>query len=468
MKKLSYILSVITFLFISTGCDDNTEGIGNSIVPEKDLIKASTDTCYATSETILANDAILANTNDVYLGQYTDEESGTIFNSSFITQFACSDNFIFPENVIGKCAKYTTLRLYFNEYFGDSLNTMKCEIYELDNTLVEGEPYYTNINPADFYDETKKPLATKTFNAIDFTKHDTILNGDYTRHIEIALPNSIGNRFIEKFYETDSKGDSIGKTYFANSEAFINNIFKGIYVKCSHGDGTVVKIYRSRLDVGFERYIKSSTGKDSIQLLSAPFYSSKEVLQANSFDTKGLEKLAEEKEHTYIKTPAGLFTEVTLPVQETIKDGATLNTAKIVFTAYKEDGNKNPNAPSSLLMVRKKDTHRFFLKNELNDGKSSYLTVFNKGNNQYEFNNIANLLRMCYEEYMEGTASDPDWEIKNPDWNKVVLIPVRTSEDSNGYVVKITHDTDIKSIKLRGGEEGYKIPVETISSKFND
>jgi hypothetical protein len=163
-----------------------------------------------------------------------------------------------------------------------------------------------------------------------------------------------------------------------------------------------------------------------------------------------------------------LFTEVTLPVLETIKDGATLNTAKIVFTAYKEDGNKNPNAPSSLLMVRKKDTHRFFLKNELNDGKSSYLTVFNKGNNQYEFNNIANLLRMCYEEYMEGTASDPDWETKNPDWNKVVLIPVKTSADSNGYVVKITHDTDIKSIKLRGGEEGYKIPIETISSKFND
>ena len=75
---------------------------------------------------------------------------------------------------------------------------------------------------------------------------------------------------------------------------------------------------------------------------------------------------------------------------------------------------------------------------------------------------------MCYEEYMEGTASDPDWGEKNPDWNKVVLIPVKTSADSNGYVVKITHDTDIKSIRLRGGKKGYKIPVETISSKFND
>lgn len=468
MKKLSYFLSIIAVLLITTACDDNTENIGNSIVPEKDLIKASTDTCYATSRTILAEGGILANANEVYLGQYTDEESGTVFNSSFITQFACSEDFIFPEKVIGDCAKYTTLRLYFDEYFGDSLNTMKCEIYELDDKLLEGKPYYTNIDPTDFYDESKEPLATKTFNAIDFTKHDTILNGDYTRHLEIALPNSIGNRFIEKFYETDSNGDSIGRTYFANSEAFINNIFKGIYVKCSHGDGTVLKIYRSRLDIGFERNIKSSTGKDSVQLLSAPFYSSKEVLQANRFDTKGLEALTQEKKHTYIKTPAGLFTEVTLPVLKSHKEDAIYNTAKIVFTVYKEENNKMPNAPSSLLMVRKKDMNTFFLKNELYDGNSSYLTAFNSNNNQYEFNNIANLLTICYDEYMNGTASDPDWEAKNPDWDKVVLIPVSISEDSNGYVIKITHDTDIKSIRLRGGEEGYKIPIEIISSKFND
>ena len=152
------------------------------------------------------------------------------------------------------------------------MNAMQCEVYELDNTLVEGKPYYTNINPEEFYQAGKEPLTTKTFNAVDFTKHDTILNGDYTRHIEIPLPNRIGNNFISKFYETDADGDSIGRKYYANSEAFIKNIFKGVYVKCSHGDGTVIKVYRARLDIGFKRYIKSSTGElDSLQLLSAPF-----------------------------------------------------------------------------------------------------------------------------------------------------------------------------------------------------
>ena len=469
MKNLSCLLSIIAILLISAGCDDNTGNIGNSIVPEKDLIEAKTDTCYAESTTIMANDSILANTSDVYLGQYTDEESGTIFNSSFITQFACSEDFIFPEKVNGDTAKYTTLRLYFNEHIGDSLNAMKCEIYELDNTLLEGKPYYTNIIPEDFYDKEKEPLTTKTFNVLDFTKHDTILNGDFTRHIEIPLPNSIGNKFIDKFYETDSNGDSIGRTYFANSEAFINNVFKGIYVKCSHGDGTVIKIYRARLDVGFERYIQSSTGAiDSLQELSAPFYSNKEVLQVNKFETKGLVELLDKNRHlTFLKTPAGLFTEVTLPVLDAIKDDASINTAKIIFTRYNEENETLNTPPGTILMVRKSNMHRFFIKNELTDGESSYLSTFNSSKNEYQFSNIANMLRLCYEEYMNGTKDDPDWENKNPDWNKVVLIPVNTTEDTNGYVVKITHDTDIKSARLRGGES-YRIPIEIISSKFND
>lgn len=461
MKNISCFLFIIATLLIATGCDDSTGTIGNSIVPGGDLITTKTDTCYAKSHTIMANDSILANTSDVYLGQYTDEETGTIFNSGFITQFGCTEDFFFPEEgVVGDSASYTKLRLYISNYYGDSLNAMNCEVYELDNTLLEGKPYYTNLNPEElFHDAEKAPLATKTFNAIDFTLHDTILNGDYTRHIEITLPNRIGNKFISEFYKEG------GHKYFANSEVFIENIFKGIYVKCTHGDGTVVKIYRTRLDIGFERMIKSSTGKlDSIQQLSAPFYSGKEVLQTNKFDNTGLKDLADNRELTYIKTPAGLFTEVELPIKDIMESSNTINTAKIVFTRYNEETNT---PPTTLLMVRKKDMHRFFLKNSLPDNTTSYLTSFTSSTNQYQFSNISNLLRHCYEEYEEGRKNNPDWESKNPNWNKVVLIPVNTTLDTNGSVVKITHNTDMTSVRLRGGDS-YKIPFEIISSKFND
>ena len=458
------IATLLTF----TQCDDNTGSIGGSLVPENDIITAETKTFYATSNTIMANDSILANTSDVYLGMYTDEESGTVFSSSFVTQFGCTEDFEFPmEGVVDDSASYTKLRLYFNEYYGDSLNAMRCEVYELDNTLQEGVPYYTNFDPEELYDVEKKPLAAKTFNVIDYNVHDTILNSDnYARHIEIALPNSIGNRFISKFYEKDAEGNIVGKKYFANSEVFINDIFKGIYVKCVQGDGTILKIYRARIDVGFKRLIKSSSGAmDSIQALSAPFYSGKEVLQTNKFDNNDLKPLLDEKEYTYIKTPAGLFTEVKLPICELVENCDTINSAKMVFTRYNEEGGSMNSAHGTLLMVRKADMYKFFLKNKLNDGETSYLTSFVNSNNEYVFSNIANLFKHCYREYTEGVQKDSDWETKNPDWDKVVLIPVTTTEDSNGSVVKILHDISISSMRLRGGTE-YEIPIEVVTSKF--
>ena len=98
---------------------------------------------------------------------------------------------------------------------------------------------------------------------------------------------------------------------------------------------------------------------------------------------------------------------------------------------------------------------------------TSYITSFNSSANEYLFSNIANLVKVCYKEYSEGIASNPDWEAENPDWNKVVLIPVSTTLDSNKSIVKIAHDISISSVRLRGGTE-YEIPIEVITSKFND
>ena len=469
MKKLSYILLAAFTLLTFVQCDSDTGTVGGSIIPEQDKISAEVKTFKATSRTIMANDSIIANTSDVYLGRYSDSETGTIFTSDFITQFGCNEGFGFPEEgVIGDSATYTTLRLYFDEYYGDSLNAMQCEVYALDKTLKEGTAYYTNLTPEEFYNPDEAPIATKTYSAIDFNLHDTIINGDYSKQIAINLPNSIGNNFIKKYYEKDSEGNHIGKDYFANAEVFINEIFKGIYVKCTHGDGTVAKIYRSRIDVGFDRYIKSSSGEmDSVECLMAPFYSGKEVLQVNSFDNKGLTPLAEEKQHTYIKTPAGLYTEVTLPVYDIITGCDTINSAKIIFTRYNETAGYVREPHKTMLMVRKSEMHKFFLKNKVNDNVTSFLATFDASNNQYAYSNIASLLKTCMREYEEGIQQDSDWESKNPDWNKVVLIPVTTTTNSNSQIVKLVHDISISSIRLRGGTE-YEIPIEVITSKFND
>ena len=136
MKRVLFILAILISTIAFIGCDDNTDMLGSSIVPSGDAMAIDTMTFYAKSRSIMANDSILANTNRVYLGKHTDPETGTIFSSDFIAQFNCVENYGFPEEgVLGDSAYKIELKLFYNNYFGDSLNTMKCEVFELNKKL---------------------------------------------------------------------------------------------------------------------------------------------------------------------------------------------------------------------------------------------------------------------------------------------------------------------------------------------
>lgn len=466
--KLFLLFTAISAIFF-IGCDDNTEMLGTSIVPDGDKMEIDTVTFYAKSRSILANDSILANTNRVYLGRYTDPETGTVFSSDFIAQFNCVEDYGFPsDGVVGDSAYKIELKLFYNSYFGDSLNTMKCEVFELDRTLQEGVPYYTNVDPAEFCDEDNAPIAEKTYCAIDYSVPDSVRFGDdYTPSVTIALPQELGNRFISKYYETNAEGDSVGKQYFANSDNFIDNILKGLYVRCTQGDGTVIYVSMARINVYFRQMVKSSSGKvDSLAVSIATFSSTKEVLQVNKFNNGDLSPLVNDNSCTYLKTPAGVFTEVELPVRDIVDNVDTLNLTKMVFTRYnqKSDYQYKYTVPAALLMVRKCDMYKFFLQNEIYDNVKSFYATFNSTYNQYTFNNISRLINYCRDEYVKGVSADADWEKKNPDWNKVVLIPVTSTKDSNGSVVAITHDLKMNSIRLRGGDD--KIAIKVVTSSF--
>ena len=63
------------------------------------------------------------------------------------------------------------------------------------------------------------------------------------------------------------------------------------------------------------------------------------------------------------------------------------------------------------------------------------------------------------EEAMEA------YEAQFPDWNKVVLVPVKTIKDSNKNIVNYRHDLSLNSTRLVGGEDAILIKV--ITSAFN-
>ena len=174
---------------------------------------------------------------------------------------------------------------------------------------------------------------------------------------------------------------------------------------------------------------------------------------------------------TYLKTPAGIFTEVTLPIAEMMASGDSINSAKIIFTRYNDMGNTRYQfgIPQILVMVRKGEMHTFFEKNRLTDNVSAFYTTYNKTFNRYEYSNIARLVIHAENERQAWLTANPDateadYATAHPDWNKVVLVPVTTIKDSNGSIVNFRHDLSLNSTRLVGGTD--KIEIKVICSAF--
>ena len=459
MKK-SFIY-ILVALICCIACDDNTGTLGNSITPGSDSIDIKTRTYYATTRSV-AVDSVLGKTSKVYLGRFTDPQTGSLLEADFIAQFNCVEGGnVFPpaDSIKGDSAVRTELRLFFTTFFGDSTNTMEAEVYQLLNTLEEGEKYYTNVDPTLFYDPSSSPLTKKVYTAIDYTLEDSELSdNEHYANVCIPLPNHIGNEMI-KTYRNNPE-------FFANATSFIENICSGYYIKSTHGDGTVLYIDQVALNVHF-----ADMNTDSVYVTQ--FVSSEEVLQTSRFSTQKVDHLVADSTCTYLKTPAGIFTEVTLPIAEMTADGDSINSAKIIFTRYNdaEETRYQFGTPETLLLVRKSEMDTFFEKNRLTDNVSAFYTTYNKTYNRYEYSNIARLIIHAENERQawltaHPNATESDYDTINPDWNKVVLIPVTTIKDSNGSIVNFRHDLSLNSARLVGGND--KIEIKVICSAFKN
>ena len=465
MKKS--IVYLLIALVCCIACDDNTGTLGNSTTPGADSIKIKTSTYYATTRSI-AVDSVLGKTGKVYLGRFTDPQTDAMFEADFIAQFNCVEGGnVFPpaDSIKGDSAVRTELRLFFTTFFGDSTNTMGAEVHELTETLKEGEKYYTNIDPTRFYDPSSVPLANKVYTAIDYSLEDSELeDSEHYANVCIPLPTGIGSEMI-KLYRSNPE-------FFANASSFIENICPGYYVKSNHGDGTVLYIDQVALNVYFQ-----DMRTDTVYVTQ--FVGSEEVLQTNRFNTQHVQHLIDDTTCTYLKTPAGIFTEATLPIASMMAEGDSINSAKIIFTRYNNlsDTQYKFGTPQTLLMVRKSELSAFFEKNRLTDNISSFYTTYSNTYNRYEFNNIARLIIHCENERQEwieenkaSYGNDVEktakaYESVNADWNKVVLVPVTTIKDSNNNIVNFRHDLSLNSARLVGGKD--KIEIKVICSAFN-
>lgn len=452
------LLAVFTFTALLYSCDDSTTGVGD-FVSNLDKIEAFSDTYKVTSRTHKL-DKVYSRTNKAYLGKYTDPDFGQ-YSADFITQINCPEKFELPEHL--KEITGASLELYYTDFYGDSLATLTVQVDTLNKIIEDSDTglYYTSYEPKDYYDETKTPLAVKTYAAVDMSVSDSLRNtSDYYPSIKIDLGKAFGER-IQDLYSSKPE-------YFKDAYSFINNVLKGFYVHITQGDGSVVYIKDIWLRLNLDYKIKSeSTGEiDSLVHGNTVLAASKEVLMSTRLENSDkLDELVNEKGHTYLKTPAGLCTEITLPINEifnTHKED-TLNSVTLSIKKYRYAGDENSNTftmgiPQNVLMVRKGDIDTFFEQNKTYDNKTSFLGTYSSNTNSYTFSKLNRLISNIFSEIRSK-------EEYTEDRDKVLLIPVTTETDAEGNIIGVSHDMEVNAAKLFGGEDGEELNIEIVYTK---
>lgn len=532
MKAKYALIALLAITFF--GCDDNTGGLGLGMFPGNDQnIKGKLSTFDVTTKSVETGD-IFAKTNIGYVGKFTDETFGT-YKAGFLAQLNCPQYLTFPEvyketefngnqaikaegsivtdftnidlseeiksrycliesdgEIIGNCQ--INIYLSYSSYFGDSLTACRLSVYELNEKLDQNNAYYTNINPELYYNKSTGLLGTKAYTAVDMSVPESDRNSsDYYPTVGIRLNKSV----------TEDLGKRILGSAKANGKDFykyFQDIFRGVYVNSDYGDGTVLYVDQVQMDIVSLRYVTDSitgvkyqtqAGKDSIAYTGRSFVSTREVIQANQLqnDKAAIQACIDKHDCTYLKSPAGIFTEATLPISDIENElkGDTLNAVKLTFTNYNQTSDKKfgMSIPSSVMLIRKSLQDSFFKDNQLSDGVSSYLTSHTSSTNQYTFSNITKLVNACIAEKEEAKKkagsswNETEWLEANKDWNKVVLIPVLITYDSSNTttgqanIIRIQHDLKPGYVRLKGGEAGenpggedYKLKLEVISTDF--
>ena len=443
-------------------CDDTTTGIGD-FVSDNDKISAFADSYTVSSRTVLL-DSVYSRTRNAYLGRYTDPDFG-LYKADFIAQINCTENFRFPETIQG--IEEASLGIFYSKFYGDSLATLRLRVDTLNKVINDtGEDkslYYTSFDPKKYYDASKAPMVEKNYAAIDKSLSDSILN-DNTKYKGIFA--DLNKDFCDYLYKKYNENEHAN---FKDSHAFINNVLKGFYIHVTQGEGSVLYIGEVQMRLKVKYLVeRKSTGKvDSVAYTIVPMASTKEVFMSTHMEgAEHMKEVAEEKGHTYLKTPAGLCTEVTFPLQEMYDQhrNDTLNSVSLTITKYKDSGENSdlspykPGIPQEILLVRKNDQKDFFEQNKTFDNVTSFIGVYDSTINGYKFTKLNRLMTHIFSEIKEGKNKDEDW-------NKVLLIPVITEKDMSQNIVGVSHNMEINSARLFGGENGEKLNIDIVYTK---
>ncbi|MCC8199062.1 MAG: DUF4270 domain-containing protein [Tannerellaceae bacterium] len=464
IRLLTFIigLGIITL----TSCT-NGDLLGIGMGPDDDRVSVKTDTFLIKANTIKV-DSMYAKTPNAALGEIYDPLYGML-KADYLCEFYCPEDFRFARTPIDGKIDSIEFCLYYTSWTGDSLVALQAEIFQVTSPLERH--YYSNINPED-YSNMQISLGRQTYTAYDTSISDSIRalsstdENYYDPHVRIRMPLELG----QKIYDASINDRSV----FASQEAF-NEFFPGLYVTTTYGSGNILNVYRSAMHIYYQtEYVtEDSEGNDSTYIDKGVtiFNVTKEVIQLNRFQNSQLDQLLKpDDEYTYLKSPAGVFTQLEIPMTEIAPkiEGRRVNNFALTLRALpSEEWEYALDPPATVLLIPKDSVDNFFENNKSIDNITTYYasyisptttssssTISDSDRRTYQFSNLSNLLN-----YQLQYAPDENLILY------VIPVEIETFYDYyTGYTYKATHDTKMSGAALRKSTENLEI--EIITSQF--
>ncbi len=396
------VLSIIATTTLLISCNDTLDKLGFTVQPGNDKVTVGTDTVYLSSSTIQV-DSVFSKTKYPILGEYIDPVFGSI-RSDYIGEF------YFPETMeFKKDAKIDSVRLSveYTSMIGDSLAPMQLAVYKVTEVLPKGKKY-TNFNPEIFADMSK-PLGVKTFTGKNNSyRTEVYYSGTTSQEIKIyeintPLPIEIGQSFLDEYHKE-------GHGALIDTETF-REFFPGVYVTTNFGNSSILNVNLTSLKV-YYNYLDekgSSQQTDTTRSTVWNIYITPEVTQMNRISNKNDNLIQVNDSGTFIKSPAGVNTEVMFPIADISNklSNSALNQAKlVVYTVpnVMEDERIKLSPPDNLLLINRDSVKQFFENGKLHDNLTSFVATYDSSTQSYNFGNISALINYYNSEHKKDQS----------------------------------------------------------------
>ncbi len=424
MKRFFLYFPCLLSLAFSSCKDD--EGIGLTVQPDEDFMSTHSARVFCSTATEKC-DSVLAKSDYLYLGQYADDVFG-ITRAEFMTQIdGRLGGVLIPDTTVSNSGSVSGVSIgilnaiddhygkissirngrdvkvdsaffyvqYSTNYVGDSTALQSVKLYELNKTLPNMNAAYSNMKIEGYCDKSVL-LGTATYRICGDKTIRIRLDDDYAEKLMDVYVNkkvSTQEEFCDLY-----KGFYLSHSF--NEGAVITCTSVGIQVYYSF-DGDIYTTYDDRDTVVSGRSIYVNGNQMNPLVSSFLLTANKGVNQVNLFSHPDLDERLEKlkgEPYSYIFTPAGLYSNVTIPFDE-IRDSIVktvgaenlsnvmFNSAKLKFPVKKINWKTRLNkAPNTYLMMIKRDKIvDFFYNNDYPDALESFVAVYDTASASYTF-----------------------------------------------------------------------------------